>query len=131
MTGSPRRFTRERILVSTRLLPNVVRQVLDVPAERLAAVIGAWPEPALLESGTDPGDAGQWSILTAYPRLVWEATGGKLVFAHGQRPVRTRPGRCAFPSDGAAGALRAGAAGRSRRRLAPAISGRDDRLLRL
>jgi para-aminobenzoate synthetase component I len=65
----------KRILVSTRLLPGVVRQVLDVPAGRLAAVIGGWPEPALLESGPESGDASQFSILAAYPRLVWEATG--------------------------------------------------------
>jgi para-aminobenzoate synthetase component I len=52
-----------------------VKEVLDVPAERLAAVIGAWHQPALLESGPHFGDAGQFSILTARPRLVWEATG--------------------------------------------------------
>jgi para-aminobenzoate synthetase component I len=45
-----------------------------VAAERLAAVVGTWPEPALLESGPGFGDAGRWSILTAYPRLVWQAT---------------------------------------------------------
>ena len=73
--------------MSTRLLPSVVRQVLDVPAGRLAAVIGGWPEPALLESGTDLGDAGQFSILTAYPRLVWEATGQNW-------SLRTDTGRC-------------------------------------
>jgi para-aminobenzoate synthetase component I len=52
----------------------VVHQVADLPAEPLAAVIGSWPQPALLESGPDFGDAGRWSVLTAYPRLVWEAT---------------------------------------------------------
>ncbi len=57
--------------------PSVVHQVLDLPAERLAAVIGSWPEPALLESGPGFGDAGRWSILAAYPRLVWEATGSR------------------------------------------------------
>ena len=56
-------------------LPRAVRQVLDVPAERLAAVIGAWPQPALLESGPHFGESGRFSILTAYPRFVWEATG--------------------------------------------------------
>jgi para-aminobenzoate synthetase component I len=56
-------------------LPSAVKQVLEVPAERLAAVIGAWPLPALLESGPHFGDAGRFSILTAYPRFVWEATG--------------------------------------------------------
>jgi para-aminobenzoate synthetase component 1 len=54
-----------------------VSQVLDLPADRLAAVIGSWPEPALLESGPPFGEAGRWSILTAHPRLVWEATGAR------------------------------------------------------
>jgi para-aminobenzoate synthetase component I len=52
----------------------VVHQVADLPAEPLAAVIGSWPQPALLESGPEFGDAGRWSVLAAYPRLVWEAT---------------------------------------------------------
>jgi para-aminobenzoate synthetase component I len=51
-----------------------VRQVLAVPAEKLAAVIGTWPEPAILESGPTFGAAGRWSILAARPRLVYEAT---------------------------------------------------------
>ena len=51
-----------------------VHQVLDMPVERLSAVIGTWPEPALLESGPGFGEAGRWSILAAHPRLVWEAT---------------------------------------------------------
>jgi para-aminobenzoate synthetase component 1 len=48
---------------------------LDVPAERLAPVIGSWPGAALLESGPGFGAAGRWSILAARPRLVYEATG--------------------------------------------------------
>ena len=31
--------------MSTRVLASVVRQVLDLPAEPLAAVIGSWPQP--------------------------------------------------------------------------------------
>jgi para-aminobenzoate synthetase component 1 len=54
---------------------TVVQQVLDLPADRLAAVVGGWPEPALLVSGPGTGAAGRWSILAAYPRLVFEATG--------------------------------------------------------
>src|SRR4051794_32623220 len=54
---------------------TVVQQALDLPADRLAAVIGGWPEPALLISGPGTGAAGRWSILAAYPRLVFEATG--------------------------------------------------------
>ena len=56
------------------VLPSVVHQVLDLPADRLAAVIGAWPEPAILASGPGFGEAGRWSIYAAYPRLVFEAT---------------------------------------------------------
>jgi para-aminobenzoate synthetase component 1 len=48
---------------------------LDVPAQRLASVVGSWPEPALLESGPGFGVSGRWSVLTARPRLVFEATG--------------------------------------------------------
>ncbi len=60
--------------MTTRVLSSPVHQMLDLPAEALAAVIGSWPEPALLESGPGFGDAGRWSILAAHPRLVWEAT---------------------------------------------------------
>jgi para-aminobenzoate synthetase component I len=56
------------------VLPLVVRQALDVPADRLAAVLGTWPEPAILASGPGFGEAGRWSIYAAYPRLVFEAT---------------------------------------------------------
>jgi para-aminobenzoate synthetase component 1 len=55
--------------------PPIVRRILDLPPDRLAPIIGAWPEPALLESGPGFGDAGRWSILTARPRMVFEATG--------------------------------------------------------
>ena len=60
----------------TVVRPCVVHQVLDwAPADRLARVIGSWPEPALLESGPGFGEAGRYSILAAHPRLVFEATG--------------------------------------------------------
>lgn len=61
--------------MSTRVLPVAVKLALDLPSDRLAAVIGRWREPALLESGPDFGDSGRYSILTAFPRFVWEATG--------------------------------------------------------
>jgi para-aminobenzoate synthetase component I len=48
---------------------------LDIPIERLAALVGSWPEPALLESGAGFGTTGRWSLFTARPRLVFEATG--------------------------------------------------------
>jgi para-aminobenzoate synthetase component 1 len=56
------------------VLPSVVHQVLDLPADRLAAVIGTWPESAILASRPGFGAAGRWNICTAYPRLVFEAT---------------------------------------------------------
>ena len=64
-------------VVSAQVVPSLVRQVLDVPAESLAAVVGTWPQPAILESGPGFGDAGRWSIFAAYPRLIWEATGSR------------------------------------------------------
>jgi para-aminobenzoate synthetase component I len=60
--------------VSARFRDDVVEEVLDVPAEKLAAVIGSWDNPALLESGPGFGNAGRWSILTAIPKFVFEAT---------------------------------------------------------
>lgn len=53
----------------------MIRMTLDQPVDRLVAAVGAWPEPALLTSGPDFGPAGRWSILAAYPRLVFEGTG--------------------------------------------------------
>lgn len=46
----------------------------DAPRD-LAATIGTWPQPALLESGPGFGEAGRWSILAAWPIGVFEATG--------------------------------------------------------
>lgn len=51
------------------------RPVNGVPAHRLAAIVGLWRDPALLESGPGFGEAGRWSVLAAHPRLVFEATG--------------------------------------------------------
>lgn len=51
------------------------RRVVDLPAERLAGVIGQWRDAALLESGPGFGEAGRWSILAAEPRLTFEAMG--------------------------------------------------------
>ena len=53
----------------------VVRCPLEIPAGRLARVVGSWAEPALLESGPGSREPGRWSILAARPRLVFEATG--------------------------------------------------------
>jgi para-aminobenzoate synthetase component 1 len=72
--------------------PAAVHEVLDLPAERLAAVIGAWPEPALLESGPGFGDAGRWSILAARPRLVWEATDSRWSLRADSRTIESGDG---------------------------------------
>ncbi len=60
--------------MSTRARDDVIEQVLNVPADRLASVIGSWEQPALLESGPGFGDAGRWSILTAIPKFVFDVT---------------------------------------------------------
>ncbi len=59
---------------TARALPAVATQVLDVPAHRLASVIGGWPQPAILASGASFGAAGRYTILAAFPRLVLEGT---------------------------------------------------------
>ena len=59
--------------MATPVLTSAVQQVLDLPAQRLAAVIGTWPQPAILASGPGFGAAGSTSILAEYPRLVYEA----------------------------------------------------------
>ena len=51
-----------------------LRRRVDMAADRLASIIGRWPGAALLESGKGFGEAGRWSILSARPRLVFEAT---------------------------------------------------------
>ncbi|MDR3618880.1 MAG: aminodeoxychorismate synthase component I [Paludisphaera borealis] len=57
--------------------PTIVKTALDLAADRLAATVGAWPEPAILASGSGFGAAGRWTILAAYPRLVFEAVGDR------------------------------------------------------
>jgi para-aminobenzoate synthetase component 1 len=55
--------------------PPLACRIPDIPADRLARRIGAWPGTALLESGPGFGESGRWSILAARPRMVFEATG--------------------------------------------------------
>jgi para-aminobenzoate synthetase component 1 len=50
------------------------RRPVELPLEGLATIIGRWPGAALLQSGRGFGAAGRWSILTARPRAVFEAT---------------------------------------------------------
>ena len=78
--------------MASDLADRVVHQVLDLPAERLATVIGTWPEPALLESGPGFGEAGRWSVLAAHPRLVWKATGTRWSLRVGDTRTETGEG---------------------------------------
>ena len=50
---------------------------LDVPADRVAPVVGAWPDPAILEGGRGFGESGRWSVFSARPRLVFESVGAR------------------------------------------------------
>jgi para-aminobenzoate synthetase component 1 len=45
--------------------------------DRLAARVGSWSEPALLEGGPGLGRAGRWSILAARPRSTFHSIDGK------------------------------------------------------
>lgn len=67
--------------MSTVRVPILNRR-LSLPAERLAVELGSWAEPALLESGPGFGASGRWSILTARPRLIFEATGESWQVTH-------------------------------------------------
>jgi para-aminobenzoate synthetase component I len=49
------------------------RRSLDLSRDRVAAVVAAMPEPAILDGGVGWGSAGRWSVYTAAPRLVFEA----------------------------------------------------------
>ena len=107
------------------------RHPLDLPAERLAECFGSLPDPAILESGPGFGEVGRWSLYTARPRLIFEATGedwsvrtGSIVTSAGRGDVLGRLGsllaryRLADPTE----------VPRPRR---PPVSGGYDRVLRL
>src|SRR5206468_526118 len=66
---------RKRFPVTTRVRPAIVQHIPDLLANRLAAVVGSWPQAAILGSGRGFGEAGRWSLYAAHPRLVFEATG--------------------------------------------------------
>ena len=59
--------------VSARVRNDVVEAVLDVPADRLASVIGSWPNRRYSRAGPVRRRR-RWSILTAMPGLVFKAT---------------------------------------------------------
>ena len=79
-------------LMATPVLPTVVHQALDLPAGRPAAVIGGWPEPAILAGGPGFGEAGRWTILSAYPRFVFEATDRRWSLRHDDGSFETGQG---------------------------------------
>jgi para-aminobenzoate synthetase component 1 len=79
--------------VATVVRSKAVHEVLDcAPSAPLDRVIGSWPEPALLESGPGFGSAGRFSILTAHPRLVFEARSSRWWLRHDSEPPKTRRG---------------------------------------
>jgi para-aminobenzoate synthetase component 1 len=53
-----------------------IRRPIDIPTDLLAARIGSWSGPALLEGGAGLGEAGRWSILAARPRRTIESSTG-------------------------------------------------------
>jgi para-aminobenzoate synthetase component 1 len=63
--------------VATRKRSTSSGHIGCVSPHRLAAIVGSWPQPAILESGTGFGDAGRWSLFAAHPRLVFESTGSR------------------------------------------------------
>jgi para-aminobenzoate synthetase component 1 len=67
--------------------PALAHCDLDLSPRQLAPVIGGWHQPALLESGPGFGEPGRFSVFTARPRLVYEASGTSwsIVDAAGRR----------------------------------------------
>ena len=87
-------------IMATPVLPTVVQQALDLPAGRLAAVIGGWPEPAMLASGPglrrgrpldDPGGLSPPRLRGHRPAMV-DPPRRRLVRDRAGRPAR-RAGR--------------------------------------
>ncbi len=117
-------------IVSARVRDEFVQQVLDVPADRLASVIGSWQEPALLESGPGFGDAGRWSILTAKPTLVFEATGNRW-WLSGQGMTDEGEGDVLAKFGGLTRRLGLAEPTEDARSRSPAVPGRSRRVYRL
>ena len=63
--------------------PRSIHRPIDIPPDLLAARIGSWSGPALLEGGPGLGDAGRWSILAARPRRTIESADGSGFRWHG------------------------------------------------
>jgi para-aminobenzoate synthetase component I len=53
--------------------PASLHQAIDVPADRLALLVGSLRSPAILESGPGFGPSGRWSLYAAEPRLHFTA----------------------------------------------------------
>ena len=69
-----------------------VTHYLDATPDQLAAVVGSWRGAAILESGPGFGDAGRWSVFTANPRLIFEATGTSWSINNDEGSVRRGEG---------------------------------------
>ena len=117
-----RRFALSWLIAISRSRPH-----------RLAPVIGCWPEPALLESGPGFGESGRWSIFTARPRLVFEATGAAWSIVDESGGRETGRGRRPGCSGPVAPTVRAGRSERRSLTRIPTrpVPGGPDRLLRL
>ncbi len=61
--------------MATRYSRAIVRRLLDEPGDRVMDIMADWPSPAFLDSGSSSqfGGAGRYQILTAWPRIVFEA----------------------------------------------------------
>lgn len=72
-------------------MPRYPTALMDVAIDHdpatLAAVVGTFPGAALLESGAGFGSLGRYSILTAWPRETFEATGPRWSLRHGANLV--------------------------------------------
>jgi para-aminobenzoate synthetase component 1 len=80
------------VAIAPTLTPSICRR-LELPVDRLTRTIGSWPEPALLESRSSRPESGRWSILTARPRLVFEATGETWTIRSGNFETQAGHGR--------------------------------------
>jgi para-aminobenzoate synthetase component 1 len=72
--------------------PPAIRRRIDIPPGLLAARIGSWSGPALLEGGPGLGEAGRWSILAARPRRTIESADGSGFRWQGGGPDRVAGG---------------------------------------
>ena len=93
---TPPRFRSSASIPRRRLehfTPPTIQQILDLPGKDLGSIVGSWPGAALLESGPGFGEAGRWSILAAWPRLVFEVVGKVWTLRRGDSGLIIESGR--------------------------------------